>query len=847
MIKSFVRFSSLALVGAAACGVGCQGSSSTPRQDHLELQLAACGSSPDQIRACKNASGILHVIDTAQSCGSHEELLCWNQVGPQGANSLITVTVLLAGDSLCPTGGSKLTAGVDVNNDGSLDGEPAASAYVCNGATGPQGPQGDPGQNGTPCSVTDHGDGTKTIACGDGTTVTVSDGVDGDSCSVTKQPDNTKLIVCGATSAVVSDGANGAIGPAGAQGDPGAPGTNGVSCWDLNGNGACELDPEDKDENGVCDAADCQGLNSLIRITPELAGDKCPNGGQQIETGLDSDRDGLLEDDEVLASATAYVCTPAGFSPTCTDGVKNGSETGVDCGGGVCVGCAVGAPCGLDSDCATAICDAGTCASEGFFPLVRCGWTSSPGDPFPAHTQVLSTPIIVRLPFLSPHPAIVIVAYDGTDGGGQGYAGTYGIVRILDGATCEQLAVVDDPANRLVGAASVAAGDLDGDGLPELVAHRVADTTSGPSQLVAFKWNATAGQFATWWVTTGSGYANASWFSPALHDLDDDGAPEVISQGEVFAGSTGVRLNPADSPLGLMSVPAIADLDHNGTAEMVLPWSVFEWAPSGLRWVAKRSATASVRGLAALADMGTFGSEPAADARATLDGVPEIVAINGTHVQVMTLEGRWILDKNTSTGVQVLPTVADFDGDGRAEFAINDGATITVYDLDCGSGGQAGCGGDQILWSAAIFDTSSRSANSTAFDFDGDGSAELLLADQCNFRVFTGTTGAVLFSVPNQSCTFAENPTVADIDSDDHAEIILAANKNCTIPCADTTSSGGVRVFADSRTRWQKARPIWNQSTYSITNVNDDGTIPSTSTWSPSWGPSGLNSYLGQR
>src|ERR1017187_4214462 len=31
------------------------------------------------------------------------------------------------------------------------------------------------------------------------------------------------------------------------------------SCWDLNGNGLCDLSTEDKDGNGVCNAADCQG------------------------------------------------------------------------------------------------------------------------------------------------------------------------------------------------------------------------------------------------------------------------------------------------------------------------------------------------------------------------------------------------------------------------------------------------------------------------------------------------------------------------------------------------------------------------------------------------------------
>ena len=46
--------------------------------------------------------------------------------------------------------------------------------------------------------------------------------------------------------------------------------------------------------------------------------------------------------------------------PTCTDGVQNGSETGVDCGG-ACPRCASGQGCTARNDCASAFCSEGTC------------------------------------------------------------------------------------------------------------------------------------------------------------------------------------------------------------------------------------------------------------------------------------------------------------------------------------------------------------------------------------------------------------------------------------------------------------------------------------------------------
>jgi hypothetical protein len=37
--------------------------------------------------------------------------------------------------------------------------------------------------------------------------------------------------------------------------------------------------------------------------------------------------------------------------PTCSDGVKNGNETDIDCGGGICPDCAIGQACLVDGDC----------------------------------------------------------------------------------------------------------------------------------------------------------------------------------------------------------------------------------------------------------------------------------------------------------------------------------------------------------------------------------------------------------------------------------------------------------------------------------------------------------------
>jgi hypothetical protein len=48
--------------------------------------------------------------------------------------------------------------------------------------------------------------------------------------------------------------------------------------------------------------------------------------------------------------------------PTCNDGIQNGSETDVDCGGGGCPACANGKGCCAGASCLTGYCNSGTCA-----------------------------------------------------------------------------------------------------------------------------------------------------------------------------------------------------------------------------------------------------------------------------------------------------------------------------------------------------------------------------------------------------------------------------------------------------------------------------------------------------
>lgn len=53
------------------------------------------------------------------------------------------------------------------------------------------------------------------------------------------------------------------------------------------------------------------GLNSLVNVTSLSIGDaNCPAGGQRIDTGLDANRNGKLEETEIDAAQTQFICQP---------------------------------------------------------------------------------------------------------------------------------------------------------------------------------------------------------------------------------------------------------------------------------------------------------------------------------------------------------------------------------------------------------------------------------------------------------------------------------------------------------------------------------------------------------
>ncbi|HJL50917.1 MAG TPA: CARDB domain-containing protein, partial [Polyangiaceae bacterium LLY-WYZ-15_(1-7)] len=127
---------------------------------------------------------------------------------------------------------------------------------------------------------------------------------------------------------------------------------------------------------------------------------------------------------------------------------------------------------------------------------------------------------------------------------------------------------------------------------------------------------------------------------------------------------------------------------------------------------------------------------------------------------------------------------------------------------------------------------------SSVFDFDGDGNAEVVYADEQDFYILDGRNGDILFQdTQHESNTRLEMPIVVDVDNDGKSEVL--------VPEAPRDEGAGVRegllVWADADNNWVRTRRIWNQHSYHVTNVTEDGQIPRSE--EPNWTNGRLNNF----
>lgn len=445
---------------------------------------------------------------------------------------------------------------------------------------------------------------------------------------------------------------------------------------------------------------------------------------------------------------------------------------------------AVDVPEGEDTACALGI-DTGWVAPDPgcvvepevgtFNPVIEWQWNAS--GAFPGYDDIMATPVVGNLSDdngdgridADDIPDIVFTTFAG---GGYTAAGT--LTALSGDGTGELWSLLDAGGVAFYASGTPAIGDLDGDGLPEVCVGAVGGGVVCVTNEGAFRWQ--------------GGTSTTIDGAPAIADIDGDGQAEVV-WGYQLLDTDGTLLWTGAGGSGWILSFAV-DLDADGVLEIIAGNTAYN-ADGSIRW-----------------QDGT-GDGPGAVGDFDLDGVPEIVHVVGGPV-VTGADGIVWWSAAMPGGGGGPPTVADFDGDGYPEIGIAGAYSYTVFDTD-----------GSVLWSASVQDYSSSVTGSSVFDFEGDGAADVVYGDEVTLWVYDGATGAVKFQMDDHaSGTLLEYPLIVDVDNDGSTEIVVASNNYAF------TGWNGITVIGDADQSWRPSRPIWNQYAYFITNVNDDGSIP---------------------
>lgn len=433
-------------------------------------------------------------------------------------------------------------------------------------------------------------------------------------------------------------------------------------------------------------------------------------------------------------------------------------------------------------------------------PELRCRAVIPAGDPFPDHTEVRATPVVFDPDGDGPERPLVVAPYALRGGS---YDEGNGILRVFHGDDCSLVTSLggtdldgDGVVDFLVSTSTPAVGDLDADGLVEVVAYGATGST------LAFR-RSSAGWALAWNVpffpemvggpcSVGFGGRRCplGWAGPIVRDVVASPGAEVLREN-VMLSATGEVLGriPGYGTFQSGTWPAVGNLDADDAPELTNGEVVWEWRFVPLRggddWELDTTFVGPGTGHVVVAELDPRDGRELALVRGAAGF--SILASDGTvQLGPLTIPG----------GGGGPPTIADVDGDGHAEIAVAGQRYLTVFDPDCGAaprsatavcelgtcdplGEGTSCeAGGGIASSRSIQDLSSGATGVSAADVDGDGRAELVFGDECFTRVYDGR-GEVLASLPRSSCTWHELPTIADADGDEVMDVVVGSSAGC--------------------------------------------------------------------
>jgi len=405
----------------------------------------------------------------------------------------------------------------------------------------------------------------------------------------------------------------------------------------------------------------------------------------------------------------------------------------------------------------------------------------APCTAYPGYDWVECPPIVV--PFHDRNGDGRIDVADGGDVIVQALSGPRreaAYIRVLDGRTGEDLWTFDEPyvGGNVGSSIAPAAGDVDGDGYPEIV---VADSGSGSHHLIMYNWDGTVRWYSPVRIDWVSGTLRGSL---SLADLDGDGTSEILASNAIL-NADGTLRTLLDVPPCRESYPL--DMDLDGVAEIVCGVNV-----------ARQDGTVDFL----FWDNGYGISGPA---QLDADPQPELLVFLGGDAPFMAVDddgtALWRVGGGAAGNGSSQP-IADVDGDGLSDMVGGEGGPpgIPTYVVAMGGTGRE-------IWRTESLDEDPEGgtlANLT-------GPLAYLHDDAFAFRVLDAATGGDVFTLDNFNTTVFEADPFVDLDGDGRGELL-------------TTSSDGpptaLRAWRDDS--WCDARPIWSQHAFAPVYIGDD-------------------------
>ena len=405
-------------------------------------------------------------------------------------------------------------------------------------------------------------------------------------------------------------------------------------------------------------------------------------------------------------------------------------------------------------------------------------------------------------------------------------------IKIFSGTTGEILSTIATPFTYWSQLGQIAIADTDSDGFAEIffASSDFGNTANNSRYIFCYNHDGTLK-----WKSNAQYGDNAPGISKGggaigIADFNYDGVSEVYIYNEIFNAQTGVKLIDGgangighletsflNNNNGVFSLSIAADLTSNFGLELAAGKTVYEinlTNSNGLlgNTVNIIQSPIDVDGFTAIADINLDGN---------LDVVVSSAGNNTESVLYVwnpnnsSLIGSINLPSGNQYDLVSVPFIGDMDSDGKPEIGLTRPFKLLAYKFNDLNNNL------EQFWELETSDVSGLTKLSM-FDFNQDGTQELVYRDETQLRIIDGSTTIpqTLASIPSLSGTAAEGPIITDINNDNQAEIIIGSED------PNTPFVGSLISYKTNSSPWAPARKVWNQYGYFNVNIKDDLSVP---------------------